>query len=208
MAGLSATVKRVVRSTLAAEAYAVSEGVESLQYIRALLLELVSDPSKVGLRQIESFEQQPLGSMPPPDCGTDAAKDGFQYTVYLRTDSDNLSKSLHKDSGSVKDKRLRIVISMLRETLELEPWVKVQWAPTHEMVADCLTKVDSPLLPLFEAFMRSSLYKYPAASGSAQRTFRTSEWSNVRALHALAASPAVSGKGENRGRGGATSSSA
>ena len=138
------------------------------------------------MRQIESYEQQALGSTDPPDCGK---KGEYKYTVHIRTDSDNLSKSLHKDSGSVKDKRLRIVISMLRETLELEPWVRVEWAPTHEMVADTLTKVDSTLAPLFESFMRSCKFKY--TPGSSKQ--RNSDWSNIRALHDIGKAPSQRG---------------
>ena len=40
----SGTVKRTARSTLAAEAYAVSEGVETAQFLRHVILELLSPP--------------------------------------------------------------------------------------------------------------------------------------------------------------------
>ena len=82
------------------------------------------------------------------------------------TDSDNLSKSIGKDSGS-----------MLRETLETEPFVKIPWGPTHKMVADYLTKLESPHFALFEAFMESKQYKFPPG---APKTLSTK--TNIRAL--------------------------
>ena len=125
--GLSGTVKRRVRSTLAAEAYAVSEGVEWSQLVRFVMLELATPPKPTvsTLRRVERT----------PD----------KYLIVCFTDSDNLSKSCRQDSGGVKDERLRIVISMLREVLEIEPWIKIVWGPTNRMVADALTKLDSPL---------------------------------------------------------------
>ena len=83
--GLSGTVKRTVRSTLAAEAYAVSEGIEWCQLARFLLLELLQPP-KPGVSSLRTIEKVP---------------DRFPIVAF--TDSDNLSKSCRKDSGSVKD---------------------------------------------------------------------------------------------------------
>ena len=56
---------------------------------------------------------------------------------------------------------MRIVISMLREVLELEPWVKIVWGPTNRMVADGFTKLDSPLIKLIEGFMQASKVVFP-----------------------------------------------
>ena len=42
--GISGTVKRRVRSTLAAEAYVVSEGVEWSQLLRFMMLEFATPP--------------------------------------------------------------------------------------------------------------------------------------------------------------------
>ena len=141
--GISGTVKRTVRSTLAAEAYAISEGTEWCQLARFLLLELLQPP-KPGVSSLRAIEKIP---------------DRFPVIVF--TDSDNLSKSCRIDSGSVKDKRLRIVISMLREVLEVEPWVKIVWLSTNRMIADALTKLDSPIVHLVEGFMQSQKVRFP-----------------------------------------------
>ena len=134
---------RRVRSTLAAEAYAVSEGVEWCQVLRYILLELAQPPKSSGstLQRI--------------------SKIGHEYPVTVYTDSDNLIKSCRADSGAVKDKRLRIVIAMLREVLEIEPWVKILWISTNRMFADGLTQIDSPLVPLIDGFMQASAVKFP-----------------------------------------------
>ena len=141
--GLSGTVKRRVRSTLAAEAYAVSEGVEWCQLARYILLELAQAP-KPGVSKLRTVEKIPL-----------------KIPIVVYTDSDNLTKSCRMDSGGVKDKRLRIVISMLREVLEIEPWVKITWLPTSRMIADALTKLDSPIVHLIEGFMQAQKVTFP-----------------------------------------------
>ena len=132
LSGSSSTAKRTVRSTLAAEAYAVSEGVETCQFLRHVLLELLHDPRSPGgtLQKIETVR--------------------WKIPIVCCTDSDNLDKSIKSDSGTVKDKRLRIVVAMLREVVELEPWLKVLWINTQRMVAEGLAKLESPLTCLIE----------------------------------------------------------
>ena len=53
---------------------------------------------------------------------------------------------------------------MLREVLEIEPWVKILWIPTNRMFADGLTKIDSPLIFLVEGFMHASAVTFPPAA--------------------------------------------
>ncbi|CAE8684988.1 unnamed protein product, partial [Polarella glacialis] len=115
----SATIKRVVRSTLAAEAYAISEAAEFGHLLRQLLQQ-VHHP-ELTLKQLEA-----------------AAPTGALLVV---TDSQNLATNVPKDTSAVTDKRLRIVITMLRETF-LDPQQRTQllWKPTGLMLADGLTK--------------------------------------------------------------------
>ena len=144
----SATVKRVVRSTLAAEAYAISEAIETAQLIRHVLLEITFSPDRSGAGSTRSGTQPRVATLKKIE------QDLLSYPICCMTDSDNLSQSLRKDAGQIQDKRLRIVIAMLRQTLELEPHVRVKWIPTHMMVADPLTKLGLPL-DLLDAFMAS-----------------------------------------------------
>ena len=104
----------------------------------------------------------------PPKSGTSVlqtiSKIQHAYPVAVYTDSDNLTKSCRVDRGAVKDKRPRIVIAMLREVLEVEPWVKIMWIPTNRMFADGLTKIDSPLVFLVEGFVHAAAVTFlPAA---------------------------------------------
>ena len=63
----SSTIKRVVRSTLAAEAYSVSEAVEEAQWLRSVLAEMwLSVPSSL-LRSLRTVGD---GFLAPTDCDT------------------------------------------------------------------------------------------------------------------------------------------
>jgi hypothetical protein len=129
----SATVKRVVRSTLAAEAYAVSEATETGQMLRQLLVEIRCHSK-------------------PKQLEVDAQK----HPLIVCTDSGNLSKTVPKDTSTVADKRLRIVITMLRDVfLGVENTV-LRWVPTRLMLADNLTK--STKLSLIHALMSSTKF--------------------------------------------------
>ena len=51
------------------------------------------------------------------------------------TDSDNLAQSLRKDAGQIADKRLRTVISVLRQTLEIELFSTIKRLPVELLEA-------------------------------------------------------------------------
>ena len=115
----SATVKRVVRSTLAAEGYACSEAVETGYYVRVLLEEMCGKPGrKTAIVEVDSGKR-------------------LLETV---SDSNSLEDSVKTDAGQPSDKRLRIVMSMLREAFA-EKTTSLRWANTHRMLADGLTKL-------------------------------------------------------------------
>ena len=150
----SATIKRVVRSTLAAESYAVSESTESAQLLQFLLSEILQmSNSAPDLRAIEQ------GSVSVP--------------VRALTDSENLSLSIRRDAGAVADKRLRIVIAMLRQTvhdvaLRGKHSVSIEWVPTHKMVADALTKIMDR--GMIRAFLMSVAFAVRMPTGTVART--------------------------------------
>ena len=79
---------------------------------------------------------------------------------------------------------MRIVISMLREVLEIEPWIKIVWIPTNRMVADALTKLDSPLANLIEGFMHAGKVVFPKHVKT--RDPEVCVINNVAALHSQA----------------------
>ena len=84
----SGTIKRVVRSTLALEAYSISEAAEQAEWIRNVLHELHPGPS-TSLRELEAT----ASSRP----------------VIVCTDSHNLADTVQSDAGATSDRRLRIV---------------------------------------------------------------------------------------------------
>ena len=98
----SSTIKRVVRSTLAAEAYSVSEAVEEAveeaHWLRSVLAEMwPSVPSSLP-RSLRTVEM-----------------DSLRRPIVTLSDSFNLCKAVKSDKGTGSDKRLRIVTAMLRQ---------------------------------------------------------------------------------------------
>ena len=92
----SSTIKRVVRSTQAAEGYAVSEGLGSAQWFRHLLTE--AHMARSSLKDVE--------------------KESLKRAALVFTDSDSLANTVKKDVGQSHDKRFRIVVSMLPRRIQ------------------------------------------------------------------------------------------
>ena len=138
--------KRTVRSTLAAEAYSISEAMEHGQFMRHFLEELFSPPD-TRLSNIES--------------------NAVSRPILVITDSDNLKITVNRDSGTCADKRLRIVVSMLRESVEAKENTTLIWARTEAMVADGLTKKLGSLAILI-AFFASKKFVIPPSQRKRQ----------------------------------------
>ena len=82
----SSTIKGVVRSTLAPDGYAVSEGLESAQWFRHLLTE--AHMARSSLKNVE--------------------KESLKKPALVFTDSDSLANTVKKDVGQSHDKRFRV----------------------------------------------------------------------------------------------------
>ena len=129
VAWVSGTVKRVVRSTLAAEAYAISEALETGELCRTFLSEALHP--NVPLKGLDDQVTRP---------------------VYVHTDTMNFKTTCMRDCGTVADKRLRIVVAMLRESIQSARNTHLAWIGPGKMVADALTKVmDTGVLRSFFA---------------------------------------------------------
>ena len=115
----SSTIKRVVRSTLAAEAYSVSEA--------------------VGRNVALCFE---LSSTILEDSG----EDSLRRPIVTLSDSFNLCQAVKSDKGTGSDKRLRIVTAMLRQVFCGAQGAALAFVTTATMLADALTKVHCPSL--------------------------------------------------------------
>lgn len=112
----SKKLRRVVKSTFAAETMAMIEGSEAGIYLAKILK--------------DSFELAPR--------------------IVCYTDNASLIEAI-KSTTSVNDKRLRIDIAVLREMVKNEE-MTVVWIPSHEQLADCLTKNTSCKDSLYRVF--------------------------------------------------------
>ena len=101
-------IKRVVRSTLAAETLGLEEGLEASYYYREMLASM-------------------LGVKP--------------RTVMIEAYVDN--KSIIEailSTRLVEDKRLRVDVAAIKESLQLHDVKKIQWVPGHLQLANPMTK--------------------------------------------------------------------
>ncbi|CAB4022652.1 Hypothetical predicted protein [Paramuricea clavata] len=106
----SKKIRRVVRSTLAAETLALAEGIDNSIFLCTLLAELMYG--------------KPYPTMFPIECYTDC---------------NSLYEAL-KSVKSVSEKRLRLDISSIKELIEAKQITSVNWCSTNRQLADSLTK--------------------------------------------------------------------
>ncbi|CAK0870870.1 unnamed protein product [Prorocentrum cordatum] len=127
----SATIKRVVRGSLAAECNGFLTTAESAEFLKHVIAE-ISDPG------YSSYQFDPFF-------------DGKH--LLLLTDANGLVTSLEKDGGQPADKRVRILMAQIRQLLghdvmkqerEGDDWrIRVRWIDTKLMIADALTKTEA-----------------------------------------------------------------
>ena len=128
----SSTIKRVVRSTLAAEAY--SDAVEEAQLLRSVLAEMwLSVPSSLP-RSLRTEEM-----------------DSLRRSIVTLSDSFNFCQGVKSDKGTGSDKRLRIVTAMLRRVFCGAQGATLAFVTTTTMLADALTKALVHCLSLLSA---------------------------------------------------------
>jgi hypothetical protein len=100
-------IKRVVRSTLAAEALALQEGLEDSIYVKRMLQEIMNLD----------------GNIP----------------IVAYNDNRSVVDNIHS-TKLVDDKRLRIDIGALKESLRNGELTSVNWCPGSAQIANCMTK--------------------------------------------------------------------
>ena len=110
----SKRVKRVVKSTLAAETLAMVDAAEAAVYYRKFILEI--------LGMDDSIKNVP---------------------IVCCTDNSSLYDAAHS-STQIEDKRLRIEIAILREMLNKREITRFAWVESGKQVADSLTKKGVP----------------------------------------------------------------
>lgn len=123
----SCRTKRVVRSTLAAEACAADGTADSGHYYAAFLEEIL-----FGRRATR-------GLMP-------------QTPIDVATDCRSLYDAIQKHTGNLEEKRTLIDIASIRESMVNGG---IRWVPTEHQWADGLTKDDVKLREKFTAWLRN-----------------------------------------------------
>ena len=116
----SQRIKRVVKSTQAAETMAMVDALEAGIYYREFLLEI--------LRLPDVDENLP---------------------ITCKTDNSSLNDSIHSNT-QILDKRLRIETAIIRELLETGKVKNIEWIPTSVQLADCLTKKGIPSFKILD----------------------------------------------------------
>ena len=114
----SGKVKRVVRSTLAAEGYAMGACAEGTEWLRTLLAELSDVTAKKG------SELEAKSRMTP---------------AVLVTDARSLYDVLVAEKVNISDRRLSLEAALIRQVAKWNTHIK--WVRSEQMIADCLTKV-------------------------------------------------------------------
>ena len=111
----STRIRRVVKSTLAAEACAMAAGYDAAVQIRVLLPRLLSSSSADRAWQDEVYDVPQLAW----------------------TDCKSLLDFLVKDGGMPTERRVALDIYDVQQYL---PRDDMEWAPSGSQIADCLTK--------------------------------------------------------------------
>ena len=111
-------ISRVCRSVKSAETRALEDGLDDAVHTARMVHETYK-----GLINLRKPEQLP---------------------VIAKTDSKSLWESLH-NSRQCEEKMLRNTIAGMKELLDLRMVDSVDWVPTEEQLADCLTKKGTPI---------------------------------------------------------------
>ena len=119
-------IKRIVRSTLAAEALSLQEGLESGFYHRILLQEILSVNS-----------------------------DSIPIDAFV--DNKSVVEAVHS-TKLVDDKRLRIDISAIKESVMKSEVRSIRWCPGSLQLANCLTKRGAQSHQLLQILHSGKLY--------------------------------------------------
>jgi hypothetical protein len=118
-------IKRVVKSTLAAEAAALSEAQDQLEYARVLFMQM--------LGRIDGRNWQ----------------EALKMQGYFVMDTTSLYDSLMRPGSLPKEKGVALDLAAITEAMARETGF-ARWTPTKHMVADVLTKASTNVPPYLE----------------------------------------------------------
>lgn len=120
LAWQSKRIRRVVRSTLAAETLALADAIDTGLFLTTLHSELTGGNTKATT-----------------------------IPIVCLTDNHSLYEAV-KSTKSVADKRLRIELSSIKELISKKKVKGIRWLSTKCMLADCLTKKGASPLELLK----------------------------------------------------------
>ena len=145
----SSTIKRVVRSTLAAESASASKAFDRAVYCRALLSECMLGPKARSMRWTDMVQSVPM--------------------LFL-SDCRSMVEHIKKTGASTDEKRVAMDLADLRHGIDNGDIIS--WMPTRKMVADCLTKhltLDEEIEAICE-LLRSGKMHFRYADDGSPRT--------------------------------------
>ncbi|MBS80622.1 hypothetical protein, partial [Variovorax sp.] len=138
-------IRRKLRSTLACETHAMNEGLEAVDYFRAIFAEL----------EYENFDihnWEPFVS---------------KLSAVVTTDCKSLEQHLAAGGvGVLEDRRLQIDMASAREATAATA-IRVQWVATAQMIADVLTKADVSASMYMRYVLRTGKFSYREVAGIA-----------------------------------------
>ena len=115
-------IKRVVRSTIAAETLSLQTGIEEAVYLKKMITEILN----------------------------------VELPVTAVVDNRSLVEALHS-TKLIDDKRLRIDISSIKQSIEIGEIDAVKWCPGIKQLANCMTKKGASGYELLEVFQTGRL---------------------------------------------------
>ena len=149
----SKKVKRVVRSSIAAETLSFVDGCESAFLVQKMLNEILShsESKAVVAKTVDSCESASLVQKMLNEIRSHSES----KPVVAKTDN----KSLFDASQTVKvltDVRLRVEMGIVRDMIEKKE-VKIKWIESGEQLADVLTKAGASSSKLLEVIEKGKL---------------------------------------------------
>eukprot|EP00971_Amphidinium_carterae_P346466 6487924-Amphidinium_carterae.1 len=130
-------IKRVVKSTMAAESAAVAEAADMMQYLLVLY------------RQMTEGQWQ-------PDRDWQAALSGYKYPGVLVTDGKSLYDHLSTTGSVPSEKQVLLDLLYVKEQVE-QGRLRIRWVPGSHQLSDILTKEMKPTAVL-QQFLSSGCY--------------------------------------------------
>ena len=147
----SKKIHRVVKSTLAAEAAAMSFGFDRCIFARAVFSEIHAGRSTAWQLMSKDI---PLAIQLADHAGH---LPGGDIDLGLATDCKSLFDLCNRPTSTPTEKRITLDLLDVREHLDKEDNVLVRWIPTTAMLVDALTK-HLPDLTVLNDFMRTNQY--------------------------------------------------